>query len=387
MSFIPLSKADVDILEKEKREIERRRREEADRKKRFFNDKERQMGVDADFIATQVVDKQKVKDAEKAEDVAYRKKVESFVDKLAVLDADRLKYQQTKAYEVGQIQKNSSVKDCDTYYLNDPDRIKNAVPPRTADDQDIPSCAVQKFDGEDLGIKDRVKSQQKELKKWCDEIVDEKQQAQSAEKKDVMDYVQQRDQALAQLEKVETNKAMAEKQHSIQCANANLVQRAEKVSREEQAVQNESDRAQKEVAQMLKSQFLNETWDSTLRCGPETGSKEKGRFIPYNFKGFSQEQKQAIINQQSEQIQQHAQSAKAAQDKENAYCQEQQQYGRQALLQLRNAQRLKLQRKSELADTHKTQIVETQDKSEEMNSVYANKVTPDFYKQFGTSTR
>ena len=265
-------------MEKEKREIERRRREEAARKKIYFNDKERQMGVDADFIATQITDKQKVKAAAKEEDIQYRKKVESFVDKLAVLDADRLKYQQTKTYEVGQIQKNTSVKDCDTYDLNDPDRIKNAVPPRTNDTQDIPSCAAQKFDGEDLSKNDRVKKQQVEVKQWCDALVDEKQKHIVSEKKDIMDYVQQRDTALAQLEKVEANKAVQGKQHSIQCANANLVQRAQKVSREADAKQTASTKAQAEVAQMLKSQFLNEDWDSTLRHGQEN------RFIPYNFK-------------------------------------------------------------------------------------------------------
>lgn len=381
MSFIPLSKADEDLLEKEKREIERRRREEAARKKIYFNDKQRQMGLDSDFIATQITDKQKVKDAAKEEDKQYRRTVENFVEKLAVLDADRQKYQKSKTYKVGQIQKNTSVKDCDTYFLNDPDRIKNAVPPRTDDAQDIPSCALQKFDGEDLGIGDRVKKQQVQLKQWCDELVDEKQKQIVSEKKDVMDYVQKRDQALAQLDQVEANKAAQDKQHSIQCSNANLVQRAEKVSREEDAKQVASNKAEKEVTQMLKSQFLNETWDSTLRHGQEN------RFIPYNFKGFSQEQKQAILNKQSEQIESHLESAKALRKREEEYYHEQQEYGRKALLQLRNAQRLKIQKKSDLADTHKTQIVATQEKTDELNTVYANKVTPEFYEQFGTSTR
>jgi len=381
MSFIPLSKADVDILEKEKREIERRRREEADRKKRFFNDKQRQMGVDADFIAQQIDDKQKVKSAAKEEDRQYRQKVESFVEKLAVLDSDRIKYQKSKTYEVGQFQKNSSVKDCDTWPLNDPDRIKNAVPPRTEDTQDIPSCALQKFDGEDLSKNDRIKRQQSELKQWCDSIVAEKQSNIAAEKKEVMDYVQQRDHCLEQLAKVEVSKRVQDKQNSIHCANDNLVQRAQKVSREEEAQSVESAKAQKEVAQMLESQFLNETWNSTLRSGQEN------RFIPYNFKGFSQEQKQAILNTQSEQIKQQEEVVKGQERREQEYHREQQEYGRKALLQLRNAQRMKLQRKSELADTHKTQIVETQEKTEELNTVYANKVTPEFFKQFGTSTR
>merc|ERR1712025_1296590 len=142
------------------------------------------------------------------------------------------------------------------------------------------------------------------------------------------------DHALAQLQQVEANKAAQEKQHSIQCSNANLVQRAEKMSREEDAKQVASSKAEKEVTQMLKSQFLNETWDSTVRQGQEN------RFIPYNFKGFSQEQKQAILNKQSEQIESHLESAKEAKKEEAEYHREQQEYGRKALLQLRNAQRL-----------------------------------------------
>jgi len=383
MSFIPLSKADVDTLEKEKREIARRRKEEAARKKVFFNDKQRQMGVDVDFIAQQIGQKQATKSAAKEQDVQYRRTVESFVEKLSVLDADRVKYHQQKKYEVGQFQKNTSVKDSDTWDLNDPDRIKNAVPPRTADTQQIPSCAVQKFDGEDLSINERVKKQQKELKQWCDALVDEKKRNADQQQKEILDYVQRRDGCLEQLERVQVNKAVQQKQDSVHCANANLVQRAQKSSREQEVKDVESVKAQKEVEQMLKSEFLNETWDSTVRVGQEN----RNRFIPYAFKGFSQEQKQAILNEQSQQIEGHLEEAQKVKRKEEEYHREQQSYGRKAVLQLRNAQRLKQQRSSQLAATHKTQIVETNEKTADLNNVYANKVTPDFYQQFGTSTR
>jgi len=381
MSFIPLSKADMDILEKEKREIERRRKEEAARKKIFFDDKQRRMGVDTDAIAQQIREKEEVKVAAKEEDKQYRHTVESFVEKLSVLDADRVRYHQQKAYAVGQHQKNTSVKDSDTFYLNDPDQTKKDVPPRTEDAQEVPSCALQKFDGEDLAKNERIKSQQAELRKWCQQIEAEKHEHSAAEKESVQKYVEERDAALKRMEAVEANKRAQGKQSSVRCAKANLQQMAEKESREEDARRNEATAAEIEVEQMVKSKFLNETWDSTVRSG------DGKRFIPYNFKGFSQEQRQSILDEQSAQIKDHLLTAKQLEQKEQDYNEEQVEYARKALLQLRNAQRLKQQNSTELAATHKAQITETHQKTEQLDAVYANKVTPAFFDQFGTSTR
>jgi len=381
MSFIPLSKADVDILEKEQREIERRRREEAQRKQRIFDDKKRSMGVDAAFIQKQIDEKAQARKDKVAEDKAYRSKVESFVDKLAVLDDDRNKYYKQRTHAVGQHQKHSSVKDCDTFYLNDPDMVKKDAPPRTMDDQVVPSCALQKFDGEDLAIGARVKSQQKELREWCSDIIQEKAHNKQADKAAVAQYVEDRGAHLQHLADVESSKQQQRKQSSIACSKVNLEQKAEKQERDTSAQQHRASESKKEVANMMASEFLNETWESTTRAGNDK------RFIPYNFKGLSQEQKQAILDKQASQIADNVQRTKEKKDQDEAYYQEQQQYSRQALLQLRNAQRLKQERSAELFKTHETQIVETQQKTHDQNQVYANKVTPDYFEQFGTSTR
>merc|ERR1719491_2822317 len=97
---------------------------------------------------------------------------------------------------------------------------------------------------------------------------------------------------------------------------------------------------------MMASEFLNETWDSTTRAGNDK------RFIPYNFKGLSQAQKQAILDKQRSQIADNAQRSQDKKDEDEAYYQEQQEYSRKALLQTRQAQRLKLERSTDLFKTH-----------------------------------
>lgn len=381
MSFIPLSKADLDILEKEKREIERRRRDEAQRKTYFFDDKKRSMGVDAAFIQKQIDEKAQARKDEVAEDRTYRSKVESFVDKLAVLDGDRNEYYKQRTHAVGQHQKNSSVKNCDTFDLNDPDKVKKDAPPRTHDDQTVPSCALQKFDGEDLEIDSRVKRQQKELRGWCSDIIEEKSQNKQDAQAAIARYVDDRTAHLQHLSDVESNHQQQRKHHSIVCSQVNLDQKAEKQNREEADRQHQASESKQEVANMMASEFLNETWESTTRADNDK------RFIPYNFKGLSQSQKQAILDKQASQIQDNVQRSQNQKAQDEAYYQEQQEYSRKALLQMRNAQRLKQERNTDLFKTHENQIVETQQKTEHQNSVYANKVTPGYFAQFGTSTR
>lgn len=379
MSFIPLSKADIDILEKEKREIERRRNAELKRKKYFFNEKERNLGIDSKFIAQQIKDKENKKQLEIKKDEEYRQKIDSFVDKLTILNNKRNEFYKKRSYEIGQFQKNTKLTDCDTFDLNDPNTLKKNKPPRINDIDKIPLCAIQKFDGEDLKKNDRIKKQQKEIQNWCQQIINQRNENIKNEQECIKKYVDERNQHLIELENIEKAKTEKLKKNTILCSNENKITAAipkEKIYRDKQ-----ESLAQIEIKQMLKSKFLNEKWDSTLR------SDNKNRFIPYNFKGFSQTQRQNILNTQSSQINDKIKYKKDLKKQEMDYYKQQQQYHRNALLQLRNAQRLKQERKQNLGLTHRQQIDDFKQKTSEINKIYENKVTPDYFQQFQTSTR
>ena len=381
MSFIPLSKADVDILEKEKKEIERRRTVEAERKKYFFDEKKRGIGIDIDYIKKQIEEKQKRKNAEKETDKQYRNKIESFVDKLTILDENRNKYYKRKTVECGEHQRNSKIQNTDTWYLNDPKRISNDIPPRINDEQRITSCSLQKFDGEDLGINKRKKSQQTEIQKWCDMIIDEKNKHKQRQEQLIKEYVKERDEYMDYLELVEKKKIDQNKRKSIETAKFNILSKEEKLNKRQSDINEQERQSQNEINNMMESKFLNESWSSTLR------DDNKNRFIPYNFKGFSQSQKQDILNQQMSQIEDNENRNKYLRDKECEYYDEQKEYQRKTLIQLRNAERLKKQKNRDLYNVHENQIRETKTKIDEINQIYANKVTPDYFNQFQTSTR
>jgi len=386
MSFIPLSKADVDILEKEQREIERRRREEAERKQRIFDDKKRSMGVDAPFIQKQIDEKAQARKEEKAEARADRAKVESFVERLSVLNDERSAFFKERTMGVGAHQKNSSVRDCDTFDLNDPEMVKNNAPPRTTDDQTVPSCALQKFDGEDLAMGARVAAQQKEVREWCAQIIDEKRRSKESDAAAVTEYVAARTAHLQRLDDVASGTVRQRKESSMACSKANLAQSAERAKGEAFARQSDAAQCSAEVAQMMASEFLNETFASTTRADGDSDSKSV-RFIPYNFKGLSQAQRQAILDAQATQQKENAQRSERAEAEDEAHFAEQQRFARKALLQTRQAQRLKQQRSAELLATHQNQIEETKRKTRAQIEEYANKVTPAYFEQFGTSTR
>merc|ERR1712129_587653 len=123
------------------------------------------------------------------------------------------------------------------------------------------------------------------------------------------------------------------------------------------------------------------TFSSTLRDG------DKDHFIPYNFKGFSTEQRQKFLDEQSNQIQAKENEAEDQKQKEDEFSAQQQYYGRTSLLQLRNAQRFKAEQKMKLAQMHKARIEEAKIKKDETNKAYQNAATPAYFRQFQTSTR
>eukprot|EP01083_Nonionella_stella_P099151 278797_1 len=381
MSFLPLSKADIDKLEKEKREIERRRKAESERRKYFFDDKKRCLGMDTEFIQKQMNDKQSAKQKQINADKEYRNEVESFVDKLSILNADRARYYKQKSYAVGQYQKNTSKQDTDTWDLNDPQKITKDTPPRVNDTQSIPSCALQKFEGEDLNLSERIKRQQTELQTWCKQIINEKEGNKKNADECMMQYVKERDEYLQKLRDVEKETNNKRRTDCVDCANSNVTQNSEKQCREDTQRKVDQDGSKQEIDYQMNSQFLNETWDSTLR-----NDNEK-RFIPYSFKGFSQTQRQNILNQQSKQIEDNLKYAQYLKQKDQEFHKQQEHYSRQTLLQLRNMQRLKQQRDKELAQSHAAQVTEFEQKAQQNKENDAKPDSGYFYQQFQTSTR
>ena len=71
MSFIPEAPEVRDPLEIQQKDVERRRRQENERKARFFNDKERTMGVDLKALEKQIQEKKQKIQQEKDEDIDY----------------------------------------------------------------------------------------------------------------------------------------------------------------------------------------------------------------------------------------------------------------------------------------------------------------------------
>merc|ERR1712228_273754 len=66
--------------------------------------------VDIDFIATQIAQKQNVKKAEKCKEKEYKQTIESFLDKLAVLDEQRQNFKKQKHLRLVCIKKRVKLK-------------------------------------------------------------------------------------------------------------------------------------------------------------------------------------------------------------------------------------------------------------------------------------
>ena len=73
----------------------------------------------------------------------------------------------------------------------------------------------------------------------------------------------------------------------------------QKKEKQRQTKQREQEEGRVEVVQALTSPFLTEDRNTTLRAD------NPNRHVPYHFKGLSKEQRQAILEEQLRQVEEH----------------------------------------------------------------------------------
>ncbi|VDO92943.1 unnamed protein product [Schistosoma mattheei] len=154
-------KLDLPIDTKEAAAIELRRRREKERQARIFDSRFRQIGV-----------------ISKTADAARNDKIACLFEKRQHDDEKELAKNLNEFRSVHQ--QPESRREFDLY---DPNALKLDRPARVSDDD--PRCGVaslQKFDGEDLNLKARMKYQREQLQNWFDRQIEERNRAENAKK-------------------------------------------------------------------------------------------------------------------------------------------------------------------------------------------------------------
>ena len=164
--------------------IEKRRRAEEERKKRFFNEKNRILGIDSDGLNKQLLEKEQKLEAEREE---ARIAAEEMRRNLELAEQRELEFRNQKKQseiELNEYRKNcQQSKDCVDFDLNDPDGQRKTFPARLDDnDPRLSISGGQQFIGEDLMNINRLREQKFLQKQWLDQQIAERKQLEDNKK-------------------------------------------------------------------------------------------------------------------------------------------------------------------------------------------------------------
>ncbi|CAH8451673.1 unnamed protein product [Schistosoma bovis] len=377
-------KLDLPIDTKEAAAIELRRRREKERQARIFDSRTRQIGIDDEALKHQVEEKklreldEKQRDLAYAADAARNDKIACLFEKRQHDDERELAKNLNEFRSVHQ--QPESRREFDLY---DPNALKLDRPARVSDDD--PRCGVaslQKFDGEDLNLKARMKYQREQLQNWFDRQIEERNRAENAKKEADRLYDLKRrelDQRACELQKAEE-----------QCRRAiNIaMQRYNKLLKEEsdqkallKAKQTEDDNMT-EICNAIYGDFLSENPAQAI------SAFGTNRIIPDRYKGMTLEQIKDIRKSQEEQMKERERQLARQKQEDEEWDNQLLKSSRLGLLIEREIERSTREINRKVAEKNLQLAHEQKAFQDYLNKeLYTNQPTGHYFTQFNTTSR
>ncbi|CAH8472475.1 unnamed protein product [Schistosoma curassoni] len=375
---------DLPIDTKEAAAIELRRRREKERQARIFDSRIRQIGIDDEALKHQVEEKklreldEKQRDLAYAADAARNDKIACLFEKRQHDDERELAKNLNEFRSVHQ--QPESRREFDLY---DPNALKLDRPARVSDDD--PRCGVaslQKFDGEDLNLKARMKYQREQLQNWFDRQIEERNRAENAKKEADRLYDLKRrelDQRACELQKAEE-----------QCRRAINVamQRYNKLLKEEsdqkallKAKQTEDDNMT-EICNAIYGDFLSENPAQAI------SAFGTNRIIPDRYKGMTLEQIKDIRKSQEEQMKERERQLARQKQEDEEWDNQLLKSSRLGLLIEREIERSTREINRKVAEKNLQLAHEQKAFQDYLNKeLYTNQPTGHYFTQFNTTSR
>lgn len=377
-------KLDLPVDYKEAAARERRRLQEEQRKSRIFDSKTRLIGIDKQALEQQIRDRKQMEAMEKKREEAFAsdaKRYDMIAELLERRQEQDMRELNAALNEFRMLhQQPSSRREWDLY---DPDRLKKDRPARVSDDD--PRCGVsglQKFEGEDLNNKARTKFQEEQRRRWAEQQMKERKQAEDNQKR--ADYLYQlkmkeMGQRAAELEQAEEECRRAILQ-SNKDYNAALAREQETKSALKR--QQDEDDKRTEIANHLYGDFLTEN--------PAAAQSAFGshRVVPDRWKGMTPEQIAEIRRQQDIQRKEAERAKQEAKRLEDEHDRIRSAQARAAMLLEQEHERRQKDIEKQLYDENHRLAREQKAHQDFLNNdVYTNKPTAAYFMQWNTTTR
>ncbi|XP_038955743.1 RIB43A-like with coiled-coils protein 1 isoform X1 [Rattus norvegicus] len=368
---------------KELAAIEARRNREKERQCRFFNVRNRVMGVDVEALNYQVEERKFREAIERSKDMAYGAKhahydlVAQMLEKEEAERACRLSKRVQDFREQRQQFKNGHEFD-----FWDPDHVQEFQVPYYENEAYFGPASMQYFLGEDLERASHLRMQQEQLRYNLEKQLQEQQAAREEEARAALLSDQLRlaaDTRAAELARLEESCRAAMR---TAMANANKAQAAKQalLQRREQQQQQEANLA--EIKKQVTSDLLTEN--------PQVAQRPSAphRVLPYCWKGMTAEQRAAIRKTQENQRQEKKEQRQAEKLVEAEWGSQSKRLAEAALELEEQERELCAEFRRGLGSFNRELAKEQHAQQNYLNSViYTNQPTSHYYLQFNTSSR
>lgn len=363
--------------------IEKRRNAEEERKRRFFDAKQRILGIDCHELDRQLMEKGQAMQAEKER---ARLEAEEMKKNLEIADMREQELRDQKKQSEIELNEYRKLcqqpKDCNDFDLNDPNGRKKMLPARVDDlDPRLSKSGGQLFLGEDLTHQNRIREQKILQKQWLDQQIAERKSLEMNKRKS--DQLMHESISKHDIYSVsQSDRLMNEKrdlQRQIREYNQSLAN--QKRANDQKRKQLEQQDNMAEIFNFLSSDLLRENQPKGSNLGPN-------RCIPYAYKHMTEEQLEKL------RIEQEMQKADIER-KRIAEDQQRQQWDRLAeetyremTLKERALSRNIRQMNCNLREENEELAKEQKFKIEHFEKVInTNPPTEEFFQQFNTTSR
>eukprot|EP01086_Lenisia_limosa_P003647 TRINITY_DN1826_c0_g1_i3.p1 TRINITY_DN1826_c0_g1~~TRINITY_DN1826_c0_g1_i3.p1 ORF type:complete len:268 (+),score=72.80 TRINITY_DN1826_c0_g1_i3:36-839(+) len=249
-----LSSLQRDLTQKEQKEqlvLEKRQKENEERRQRFLNPRQRTMGLDIDTLEKQIAEKKDAEEQRKREERAYDESIVQMEQNLIQMEAQV------------QAERKSELNQLNDYRMNNQGmqtrrEFDISLPGQNADRERCGVSSLQTFEGEDSSYGDRKIAQKDQMQMWSKEQMMYKQAAQRSEQEEEMKYQQSQlalGQQLTDLHNDNENKRRQASNDVLQC-NKRMAE--EKALALKQEKQKEEDEINAYKASILSSKMLRE---------------------------------------------------------------------------------------------------------------------------------
>jgi hypothetical protein len=367
--FAAVAKATLDPLDRERAEIEKRRARFEERRQRILNAKQRTIGIDTSVLDKQIHEKQQITKLEQEREKFYAQQTLEHSKTIGLnqeqrrseLSQERSQLAFYRQQQAALKQNRDSAEQALYKQYNSPNQSRSAV--------------FLNFAGEDPDYLNRQRQQQAQQQQWNAQQLFLEEEKQAKERAAAAEYAKFQSLILSQLDDNHKQQYNQQKDRLRQTTNYNQSLHQNKLEREKQEKAKDQYENELELHRTLRSSFLNE--DTTSYSNANV-----------HFKGFSTNDKQRILDEQSRQIELKRLEKLRGIEEEKQYADQQEQYRRELVRVDRAKANEALGARLALREQHLQQHQVKEVRENYLNSVvYQNPVGKEYFDQFGTSHR